>query len=409
MNIKFYPDKADRPKTVLMMSVTFEGNRIKFSTGLTVENINWDSSNKSVKKRVPKGTEINAYLQRIELKVTEFYNECLNSPKIQRKELLTKKIKEMLSPGSTLLANEQKQLIACFEDFINKRQNSQDFSESSISNYNHAKLHLEGYQKFTNKILTFDSIDSEFFDSFTTYLTKRHNLARNTVGNLVKELKVFMNEALKIGISSNTSFKNDLKVWESETTAIALDEEDIEKLSSLNLDDNKDFREIRDLFLLQIYTGLRFSDLSRLTPEKINMKDEIITLNVKKTKQNLVIPLFNKTKEILNNYPDFKLPTKTECTYNKKIKKICQLAGIDDPIVKTIYIGKERKEEIKKKYEMVSSHTARRTFITICLKKELHPRYIMPISGHRDIKSFDKYIKLTNTEVLDKVRKVFDR
>ncbi len=74
----------------------------------------------------------------------------------------------------------------------------------------------------------------------------------------------------------------------------------------------------------------------------------------------------------------------------------------------TIYIGKERKEEVKKKYEMVSSHTARRTFITICLKKELHPRYIMPISGHRDIKSFDKYIKLTYTEVMDKVRKVFE-
>ena len=65
-----------------MMSVTFEGNRIKFSTGLTVENINWDSSNQSVKKRVPKGTEINAYLQRMQLKVTEFYNKCLNSPKI---------------------------------------------------------------------------------------------------------------------------------------------------------------------------------------------------------------------------------------------------------------------------------------------------------------------------------------
>jgi integrase len=409
MNVKFYPDKSDRPKTVLMLSVAFEGNRLKFSSGVSIENDNWDSLNQSVKKRVPKASEINSFLKRIELKITEFYNESLNVPKNERKEFVSRRIKELLSPGSLRLNDDYKTLTEHFELFIEKRKKSQEFSPSIISAYNNALMHLKGYLQFTNNKLNFDSFDEDFFDSFTSYLTNRFNLTRNSVGYIIKSLKTFLNDAIKSGLTTNDQHKSKLKTWKTETTAIALNDEEVERLYKLDLSDNKKLAEIRDLFLIQIYTGVRFSDLKNLIPEKINLKEEIITLNMRKTKENLVIPIFNKTREILIRYPNLQLPRKTKQEYNKGVKKICEMAEIDDPCIKTIFIGKERKEIPLKKFEMVSSHTARRTFITLLLKKDVHPRYIMKISGHKNVQTFDKYIRLTQNEAIEKLRSVMDK
>src|SRR5690606_20228421 len=91
------------------------------------------------------------------------------------------------------------------------------------------------------------------------------------------------------------------------------------------------------------------------------------------------------------------LPVISDVKYNQYIKEVCKIAGIDTPTLITSWKGGKRIDEIKLKYELISSHTARRTFITRLLRKGLLPEQIMKITGHRNRRSFDEYVKITQS------------
>ena len=226
-------------------------------------------------------------------------------------------------------------------------------------------------------------------------------------------LKVFLNDCYSKKIVKNIDFRDYINqtIKENggikEAQTIVIDEEELQKLEYFKSED-KILMEVKHLFLLQIYTGLRVSDLMRLKPENFNLKEKLITIMTKKTADFVTIPLHRKTESILSNYPNLQLPKVKLKWYNEKIREICKMAGIDKPIIITKFYGKRRKEETHPKYELISSHTARRTFITLSLKKGLLPEYIMKITGHKSRSSFQKYVRIVQEEAINEVRRAWD-
>jgi integrase len=147
--------------------------------------------------------------------------------------------------------------------------------------------------------------------------------------------------------------------------------------------------------------------LNNLKKENINLRERRITIYTIKTQDSTVIPISKKLHLILEKY-NREIPKMSSQWYNRGLKKLCKLAGIDSRVQLTHYIGNVRKDVIKPKYELVSSHTARRTFITLSLKKGVLPEMVMKVSGHKDRMSFQSYVRISQEEAVDTMRDAWD-
>jgi len=156
---------------------------------------------------------------------------------------------------------------------------------------------------------------------------------------------------------------------------------------------------IRDLFVVGCLTALRYSDYSTLSPQ--NFQGEYIVKLTKKTNKKVIIPIHDYVKEILDKYEgniQFGISIQH---FNRYIKIICEKVGLDSEIIFEFTKGGKVMTKKNFKYELVSSHTARRSAATnMYLTGRMKTHEIMAITGHTTEKSFFRYIKTTNEDVV---------
>lgn len=160
-------------------------------------------------------------------------------------------------------------------------------------------------------------------------------------------------------------------------------------------------QRIRDLFIIGCLTGLRYSDYSNLNKE--DFQDEFIVKTTKKTNR-VIIPLHEYVKEILEKY-EYDLPKNISIQYfNRYVKLICKKIGLNEVITNSYMRGNKIITESKEKWELISSHTARRSAATnMYMTGRMKTSDIMTTTGHTTESSFFRYIK-TSTE--DKVKSI---
>ena len=196
-------------------------------------------------------------------------------------------------------------------------------------------------------------------------------------------------------------------VEQVESDKVYLTEDEIQKLYTLKDLITKE-KETRDLFLIACETGMRFKNLIQL--KKINYQnDQLIFFQVKSSglKAKLIIPLSDLHREIASSY-NYELPKPkyNAFVFNQTIRDLCKKAGIDQEILIQKISKYGTREFVLKKHELVSSHTARRSFCTNKFLKGLPVSVIMKFSGHSTERSFLRYLKL-DAEVVAKKYKAF--
>ena len=113
--------------------------------------------------------------------------------------------------------------------------------------------------------------------------------------------------------------------------------------------------------------------------------------------------IFATIQAILEKYKDIPLtgnralPSYTNQAMNRSIKDLCQLAGINELIRITTYKGNVRKDEVHPKWELVGTHTGRRTFIVHALSMGISPSVVMKWTGHSDYKAMKPYIDIVDS------------
>lgn len=179
---------------------------------------------------------------------------------------------------------------------------------------------------------------------------------------------------------------------ENESTHIYLKQKEIARLYYYDGLTKKQ-EEIRDLFIVGCMTGQRYSDYSRISTD--NIKGDNIIILQKKTKNKAVVPMTDYIREIFNKY-DGHLP-KARCIqyFNKALKLICRKAGLTDWITYEEDQGGEIVMVKKQKCDMISSHTARRTFITNTISDKIPENMIMKLTGHKSSACFVRYNRMT--------------
>lgn len=279
-----------------------------------------------------------------------------------------------------------------FQEFIDTNRSTK--AHSTIKIYNTVMGFLKQFQKHSNYKLSFDSINIDFNERFRDYCFEERKILNNYYGKLISILKIFMNWSLERGYHNNLKFKKFKRV-EDNIEVIYLTMEELKILYDFKFH-SKRLSQIRDIYCFGCFTGLRYSDIRQL--KQSNIYRDYIKINIVKTKSvDQKIPLNKYSREILGKYKDTiyrPLPIISNQKFNDYIKECCRVAKIDTPITITRYIGQKRIDKTIPKYELITSHTARKTFVTNSLVLGMKEMVVRNITGHKNESSFRRYVEI---------------
>ena len=202
-----------------------------------------------------------------------------------------------------------------------------------------------------------------------------------------------MNWAMDRGYHNNHAFKT-FKAPERPKEIICLYKDELFQLYNHNFE-NKRLERVRDFYCFGCFTGLRFSDLIDLKREHI--KGDEIQKVIVKTREFSRIPLNKFALEILKKYQEIMpgpLPKISQQKFNQYIKECCEIAGLDSPVVVTKYSGGKVIQETFPKHQLITSHTARKTFTTNSLIFGMNEAVVKKITGHKKEENFRRYVNL---------------
>jgi len=363
----------------------FKNRRFKYGTSEVIPTKHWNQ--RTMRANIGKSSgslyqsliNTNRKLDSLEIKLLNYMREYPATT--------AKTLKEHLEDetGVTELKvqkekNNEEELFAFLDNMIS---DNSDLKPNTIKGKRQTVNTLKSFQKDKKVDVNFETFDFLIFKKFKRYLTKDRDFRPNTVWKHVKDLKALMREAEKNKRTVHPDYRlGDFTAKEVETEKISLTDAEIDTLIDLDMDSSGLGRS-RDLFVIGALTGLRYSDFSTLKKEDIvheNDGDYIVKRQVK-TSRIVKIPIASKVKAILNKYDGSPPPTVAPQVMNRNIKRICEVAGIDNA-------------------DLVTTHTARRSFATNAYRDEENIPIIdiMMITGHKTEVEFLKYIVISPEE-----------
>ena len=389
----------------IRMRVNFASKRIEFTTGYRIDAAKWDTDKQRVRngctnRLKQSASEINASLLGYYTEVQEIFKkfeveEIMPTPE-QIKEAfnaLHKPIEEVkqrkLTPNAFYKA---------FDEFVRDCGRQNDWTDSTYEKFAAVKNHLMNFRTE----LTFDFFDEKGLNDYVTYLRDVKEMRNSTIGKQLSFLKWFLRWAFKKGLHQNNAYDSyKPKLKSTQKKIIFLTWEELNKLREFEIPAAKQALDrVRDVFLFQCFTGLRYSDVFNL--RRSDIKGDHIEVTTVKTSDSLIIELNKHSKAILDKYKnvafedDKVLPVITNQKMNDYLKELAELAGIDEPVRQTYYRGNERIDEVTPKYALLGTHAGRRTFICNALALGIPPQVVMKWTGHSDYKAMKPYIDIAD-------------
>lgn len=254
--------------------------------------------------------------------------------------------------------------------------------------------HLNKFAEINNAVLYTNSIGEEFLEDFIIYLQDQ-KLKHNYVKTVLDMAKCMAKCAATDGYAIDPTYKN-VEIDLEETHSIYLSIIDIARIYYFRGLTKKQER-IKDLFVVGCLTGLRYSDYSTLKP--VNFQDGFITKATKKTKVTVIIPIHDFVQEIFTKY-NGDITSGLSCQhFNRYMKKLTKMMGFNDKITFSYTRGSSLVTETREEWELISSHTARRSFATNMILSGMATYQVMAITGHTTEKAFYRYLRLTKDNI----------
>ena len=247
--------------------------------------------------------------------------------------------------------------------------------------------------------MRFEKFNEEYISSYQKFLEDKDH-KNSTISKELAALKWFLKWAKRKGYNKFSEFELfKPKIKNIQKKIIFLNQSELKKLREFEIpEENKNLEKIRDIFLFQCFTGLRYSDVFNF--KKANIRENYIEVTTLKTSENLIIELNKLSKNILERYKDIEgekaLPVISNQKMNDYLKELAELAGINDLVTTTYYKGNVRFEEITPKYALLGTHAGRRTFVCNALSLGIPPNVVMKWTGHSDYKSMKPYIDIAD-------------
>ena len=391
----------------IRMRVNFASKRIEFTTGYRIDSAKWDADKQRVKngcsnKLKQSASEINASLLEYYTEIQSIFKRFEVEDVIPTPEQIKEAFNALHKPVSEE-PKPKKEALPCdffqvFDDFVEDCGRQNNWTDSTFEKFAAVKNHLTNFREG----LTFEFFDERGLNDYISYLRDVKEMRNTTIGKQLSFLKWFLRWAFKKGVHQNNaydSYKPKLKSTQKKIIFLTWDE--LNRLREFKIPSNKQALErVRDVFLFQCFTGLRYSDVFNL--RRSDIKGDHIEVTTVKTSDSLIIELNNHSKAILDKYKDVAfeddkvLPVITNQKMNDYLKELAELAGIDEPVRQTYYRGNERIDDVTPKYALLGTHAGRRTFICNALALGIPPQVVMKWTGHSDYKAMRPYIDIAD-------------
>jgi integrase len=237
---------------------------------------------------------------------------------------------------------------------------------------------------------------------------KEKKQSNNSVGKHIQIIKLVLNEASEMGVNTNMKFKNKrFFVIKEQTESIYLSEKEIQLIYNLDLSSHPKLEKTRDLFVIGCKTGLRFGDFNNIHPDQI--KGPFIMIRQAKTGEPVTVPIHPIVQELIKKYKGHLPKAKVNQVVNRELKEIANMIPEFNELVEISATKSGKRGQILfKKNELISTHTARRSFCSNEYLAGTPSMSIMAISGHKTEKAFLRYIKVKSIDHATIIKEKWD-
>ena len=407
--LKEQKEKQPLKDTLIFLVFRYGNNRIKFSTKEKINPKYWNEETLRARKtkQFSGYSNFNHKLKTIEDTAMDLFRAYENNN--DHKQPTVAEMRELLQQRFNPATSENdKTLFGFIDRFIDEAKTrvndktGKPFSTGIRQGYNQTLKVLKDFQLKKRKRIDFDTIDLNFYNEFTEYMATEKKYAINNIGKHIKTLKTFLNDATERGYNTNFAFKmKKFKTFNVPVENIYLNESELDELLKLDLTNEPNYERVRDLFLVGCWTGLRFSDWSNIKPD--NIDGDLIDITTQKQGDTVAIPIHSTIKKIMRKYKgqnENSLPpaisSQKTNDYLKEIGK--KIDTLKIPVSNSYTKGGKFVTTTKPKHDLITTHTARRSFASNLYIKGFPAQQIMKITGHKTESAFMKYIKITPRE-----------
>ena len=395
----------------ILVRLNLRSDRIEKSTKIKVKHSRWDSKNGMVTNKGKAGIDQDK----------AGFNEKLD---VFRKGLI--KAREIINSMDIVPSKEN-----VWNEFLRlqKQEQLKKHANSQTLGFHSAQKQYLQHLKTNKELSTFKNVRSTFSD-LERFEKKEYPLDYSLIGNRfrndlkdflqgnndrshlgisdvtfnkkLKHIKMFMSWSYKLGHHTSILYR-DMEMVRilSKSPKYALTKDELDTLKQLDLSPKKHLEKARDIFVLGCEIGQRFSDYRRIS--KIHLLEsegiKFVKLKQKKTSKDVTIPLSSDAEAILKKY-DYSLPPILEPILNRYLKIICKKAGFNEEMECYSQVRGKDIRSVKPKHELISTHTARRTFATLKIKEDVPSDVVMMITGHTTQASFNQYVNRSESEKL---------
>lgn len=417
-NFNLRQPKANKPTNIYLV-VYLNNKQVKLSTGVKVYPEHWNIRKQQayVNARLSKldnnnNTIANDRLSELKDMFLEFKHYLCEHPTDIDNSITILRTRIYKNTMTTEI--KKKSATTVMKEIIDAKQ-------AASSTKGQQKLNVgkfERYLKENNISDTWESMNLNTFESYQKYLVDNgrgsvtiRNIIQNTLFPLLKKVSKRVDIPFTWYDSNLNSFefvKDESNKELASNKKVTLTEEQLKQLYDYPITGTelqvRKRTEIRDLFVLQCLVGQRVGDMQKFFNGD-NEKDEeedTISIIQQKTKARAIIPLTPLAKEIISKYQNTELKyyKPSNSNLNAELRIIAEEAGLNTPVTFEDKDGKQ----VKPLFELVHTHTARHTFITIMCRRDIPKETIIIATGHEDTKMIDKVYSHLNSK--DKAKKV---
>lgn len=377
----------------LYADITVSGIRTKCSLGISVKEGKFNSKIQGVEGEAE--CETNILINNFKSLIMEMIRKLQREGELTRASISkgVKQIKQRLTDPTKV--EEETHFTSYIEKHIERSRSIR--KPATIKQYEYGLNKLKEFERTKRTRLTFETINLDFYNSFMEYCMQTLYLSTNSIGKLIKNIKMWMGTAFEEGLHENMIYKGrKFKKPVENAESIYLTEDELRRIR-ISIMPTPCLENVKDIFLLACYTGVRSQDYHKLHHDNIINEGTMLKVRTEKTDEEVIVPIHPIAKAILDKYNGVPRIISNQ-KFNKYIKEVCRIVGITDLVSIKRTCGGKKIVFKKPKYEFVSSHTARRSFSTNAYKAGVPTLAIMAITGHRTEKVFLRYIKVTKEE-----------
>ena len=441
-NLLFFPDKEKdilaksgyKEDAKLRLRVRWSKNIVAFNVGYRVQLDKWSTETQRCKSGTTHGkkrvaaSEINKEIQRLE----SLANEVFKSFEVMNYTPDEKEYRNALNEANGKVNGKEPEqtqtFFSIFDEFTHSMGWQNSWTPATFTKFATIRRHLFSY----NPKLDIKTISEEDMQLFIDHLQKA-DLRNTTIAKNISFVKWFLRWAYGKGYYTgnlhltwkpkfkgtdgnqkevihltwdelimlyNFDFSTAKKKLKDKNGKVITDKQGIIQEVELEEENKKALARVRDVFCFCCFTSLRYSDVAKLS--RSDVKDTFISIVTQKTTDGLKIELNKYSKAILEKYKnvhfqnDKALPVISNVKMNVHLKDMGEIVKLDESQRIVYFKGNERIEEVYPKYNLLTTHCGRRTFIVNALFLGIPAEVVMRWTGHSDYKAMKPYIKIVD-------------